>query len=112
MIAHEALNIQGIARSSLAKSTHDVVWGRFLGILHGKAEGAGVQVIVVSAATQQCSACRSPPAAPDQRKTLRDRAHRCPSCGFTADRDLTAAQTVFRLGRNRQALTSSLGGVA
>jgi putative transposase len=27
MIAHEALNIQGIARTRLAKSTHDVGWG-------------------------------------------------------------------------------------
>ncbi|HEY7091670.1 MAG TPA: transposase [Ktedonobacterales bacterium] len=114
MIAHEALNILGIARSSLAKSTHDVGWGRFLGILHSKAEGAGVRVIVVPAAntTQQCSACGSLPAAPEQRKTLRDRVHHCPSCGYTADRDLNAAQNVFRLGRSLQALTFPLGGVA
>jgi putative transposase len=114
MIAHEALNIQGIAHSSLAKSTHDVGWGHFLTILHSKAEGAGVQVIAVPPAntTQQCSACGAMPETPVQRKTLGDRVHRCPSCGYVADRDLNAAQNILRLGRSLQALTSPLGGVA
>jgi putative transposase len=114
MIAHEALNIQGIARTRLAKSTHDVGWGQFLSVLHSKAEGAGVQVIAVPAAntTQQCSACGALPETPEQRKTLGDRVHRCPSCGYVADRDLNASQNVLRLGRSLQALTSPLGGVA
>ncbi|HEY7091695.1 MAG TPA: transposase, partial [Ktedonobacterales bacterium] len=47
MIAHEALNVQGIAQSRLAKSTYDVGWGQFITILHSKAAGAGVQVIAV-----------------------------------------------------------------
>ena len=107
MIAHEALNIQGIARSRLAKSTHDVGWGQFLSILHSKAEGAGVQVIAVPPAntTQQCSACGALPETPGQRKRLGDRVHRCPSCGYMADRDLNAAQNMLRLGRSLQALT-------
>jgi putative transposase len=107
MIAHEALNIQGIARSRLAKSTHDVGWGQFLHILHSKAEGAGVRVIAVPPAntTQQCSACGALPETPEQRKTLGDRVHRCPSCGYTADRDLNAAQNILRLGRSLQAST-------
>lgn len=114
MIAHEALNIQGIARSRLAKSTHDVGWGQFLAILHSKAEGAGVRVIPVPPAntTQQCSACGALPETPAQRKRLGDREHRCPSCGYVADRDLNAAQNVLRLGRSLQALTSPLGRVA
>ncbi len=37
VIAHEALNIQGIARTRLAKSTHDVGWGQFISILYSKA---------------------------------------------------------------------------
>ena len=114
MIAHEALNIQGIARSRLAKSTHDVGWGYFLGILRSKAEGAGVQVMVVPPkdTTQQCSACGALPETPEQRKTLADRVHRCSSCGYTADRDLNAAKNILRLGRSLQALTFPLGGVA
>jgi putative transposase len=114
MIAHEALNIQGMAQSRLAKSTHDVGWGRFLSILRSKAEGAGVQVIPVPPAntTQQCSACGALPEAPEQRKMLSDRVHHCCSCGYIADRDLNAAQNILRLGRSLQALTSPLGGVA
>lgn len=114
MIAHEALNIQGIARTRLAKSTYDVGWRQFLAILHSKAEGAGVQVIPVPPAntTQQCSACGALPETPEQRKRLGDRVHRCSSCGYVADRDLNAAQNVLRLGRSLQALTFPLGGVA
>jgi putative transposase len=102
MIAHEALNIQGIAQSRLAKSTHDVGWGRFLGILHSKAEGAGVRVLVVPPkdTTQQCSACERLPETSEQHKTLSDRVHRCPFCGYTADRDVNAAQNILRLGRS------------
>jgi putative transposase len=114
MIAHEALHIQGIARTRLAKSTHDVGWGRFLAILHSKAEGAGVRVTAVPPAntTQQCSACGALPETPEQRKRLGDRVHRCPSCGYVADRDRNAAQNILRLGRSLQASTSPLGGVA
>ena len=107
MIAHEGLNIQGIARSNLAKSAHDVGWGQFITILHSKAAGAGVQVIAVPAAntTQQCSACGALPETPEQRKTLGDRVHSCPSCGYTSDRDVNAAQNILRLGRSLQAST-------
>jgi putative transposase len=107
MIAHEALNVQGIAQSRLAKSTHDVGWGQFITLLHSKAAGAGVQVIAVPPAntTQQCSACGALPETPEQRKTLSDRVHRCPACGYTADRDLNAAQNIMRLGRSLQAST-------
>lgn len=114
LIAHEALTIQGIARTRLAKSTYDVGWGQFLNILHSKAEGAGVQVVAVPPAntTQQCSACGALPETPEQRKKLGDRVHRCPSCGYTADRDHNAAQNILRLGRSLQASTFPLGGVA
>jgi putative transposase len=114
MIAHEALNIQGIARTRLARSTHDVGGGQFRTILHRKAEGAGRRVIAVPAAntTQQCSACGALPETPEQRKTLGDRVHCCPSCGYTADRALTAAQNILRLGRSLQASPFPVGGVA
>jgi putative transposase len=111
MIAYEALNIQGVARSRLAKSTHDVGWGQFLSILHSKAEGAGVQVTAVPPknTTQRCSACGAMPETPEQYKTLSDRVHQCPSCGYTADRDLNAAQNILWLGRSLQASTWSNG---
>ncbi len=102
LIAHEDLNVLGIARTRLAKSTHDAGWASFLAILHCKAEEAGVQVIAVPPynTSQACSRCGC--IVP---KTLSDRVHVCPHCGYTADRDLNAAQNILRLGLSRQALT-------
>jgi putative transposase len=109
-IVHEELNIEGIARSRLAKSTYDVGWGQFLTILHSKAAEAGCVVIPVPAqdTTQTCSACGK---LPTVRKTLKNRVHTCEWCGYTADRDLNAALNIRRLGSSRQALTSSLDEV-
>jgi putative transposase len=109
-IVHEKLNITGIARSRLAKSTHDVGWGQFLRILHSKAAEAGCVMIPVPAkdTTQACSACGKMPEVP---KTLKDRVHRCAWCGYEADRDLNAALNIKRLGSSRQALTLSVDEV-
>lgn len=107
-IVHEAVNIRGIARSRLAKSTLDVAWGSFLHILSYKAEEAGVTVIAVPPhnTTQACSRCGMLPAVP---KTLADRMHRCRSCGYVADRDLNAAQNILRLGSSLQGKTCADG---
>ena len=111
LIAHEDLNVAGIAQTRLAKSTYDVGWSGFLSILQSKAEEAGVQVIAVPPhnTTQMCSACRH---IPEIKKTLADRLHICPSCGYTADRDVNAAQNILWLGRSRQALSTPLGMLA
>ena len=63
-----ALNITGIARSRLAKSTRTGL-EQLLTILQHKAEGAGVAVIAVPPynTSQACSACGALPAVP---KTL------------------------------------------
>lgn len=103
-IIHEDLNVKGIARTRLAKSTHDVGWAGFLAILQHKAEEAGVKVIAVPPrnTTQACAECG---ALPDVPKTLADRVHVCPHCGYVADRDFNAARNILRLGLSRQALT-------
>jgi IS605 OrfB family transposase len=107
-IVHEDLNIRGIARSQLAKSTLDVAWGAFLQILSYKAEEAGVTVIAVPPhnTTQAYSQCG---ALPDVAKTLRDRVHSCSYCGYVADRDLNAAQNILRLGSSLQDRTCANG---
>jgi putative transposase len=107
-IVHEDLNIRGIARSRLAKSTLDVAWGSFLQILSYKAEEAGVRVIAVRPhnTTQACSQCGALPAIP---KTLADRVHSCCKCGYVADRDLNAAQNILRLGSSLQDRTCADG---
>ena len=110
VIAHEDLNVRSIAQTRLAKSTHDAGWGQFLAILRHKAEEAGVQVIAVPPrnTSQACSACGCLPAMP---KTLADRLHRCPHCGYIADRDVNAARNILRLGLSRQTRTVPLGAV-
>ncbi len=98
LIAHESLNVKGIARSRLAKSTHDAGWAQFLNILAQKAEEAAVRVVAVDPkiTTQACSRCGD---LPESRKTLSDRMHIC-SCGYVADRDVNAAKNILALGRS------------
>ena len=45
VIAHEDLNVKGLARTSKAKSIHDAGWSNFLTILRTKAENAGLLTI-------------------------------------------------------------------
>jgi len=103
LIVHEALNIKGIARTRLAKSTHDAGWASFLNILSYKAEEAGTRVVAVNPrnTTQACTSCG---AMPEVKKTLSDRTHVCP-CGYTDDRDVDAALNILSLGRSDQAQT-------
>lgn len=101
LIAHEALNIRGIARTRLAKSAHDAGWAQFLNILAQKAEEAAVRVVAVNPknTTQVCCRCG---ALPEVKKTLSVRVHRCLSCGYIADRDVNAARNILGLGRSLQ----------
>lgn len=94
-IAHEDLNVKGLARTRIAKSVHDVGWGQFIRILHCKAEEAGVHVIAVDprGTTQLCSWCGA-----HVPKTLDDREHRCPVCGVVAGRDHNSAREVHARG--------------
>jgi putative transposase len=111
LIVHEELNVAGIAQSRLAKSTYDVGWSAFLSILSSKAEEAGTRIIAVPPhnTTQRCSACGQ---IPEVKKTLADRVHVCPFCGYTADRDVNAAQNILALGRRVQASSIPLGVLA
>jgi putative transposase len=97
-IAHEKLNVKGIAKTRLAKSTHDVGWTQFLAILKHKAECAGLKTIAVNPryTTQTCSACGSLPPVP---LTLRDRVYHCTSCHHVCDRDLNAAVNILKAAR-------------
>jgi putative transposase len=93
VIAHENLNIKGLARTRLAKSVHDAGWGTFLSILANKAERAGCLAIAVdpSGTTQNCSGCDVPVP-----KALADRWHSCPNCGLELDRDENAARNILK----------------
>lgn len=57
VIAHEELNIKGLAKTHLSKSILDAGWGDFIGIVAVKAERAGLLTVAVnpSGTTQLCS---------------------------------------------------------
>jgi len=88
VVAHEDLNVKGLARTRLAKSVLDAGWSSFLWILTNKAENAGLLVVPVSAhnTSQDCSKCGEKVA-----KKLHIRWHECPHCGCGLDRDHNAA---------------------
>ena len=98
-ICVEGLDIKGLKEkdnsTGLHRSIHDVSWGRFHSYLAYKAESAGTNVITVDPrnTTQICSNCGS-----IVKKTLSDRIHECPYCGFVADRDYNAAVNINRMG--------------
>ncbi len=88
VIAHEDLNIKGLAKSRLSKSINDAGWGQFLTILSVKAEKAGQLIIAVnpSGTSQDCSNCGE-----KVPKELSERIHSCPHCGIVINRDENAA---------------------
>lgn len=97
LIAHEDLNIKGLAQMSLSKSVHDAGWGMFINMLTYKAEEAGTHVVAVNPyhTSQICSNCGTL-----VKKTLADRQHNCLVCGLSMCRDLNAAHNILKLGIN------------
>ena len=114
LVAHEKLNIKGLVRTLLAKSILDAGWGQFLSILANKAANAGLLTVAVNPrnTSQNCSNCGT-----KVPKTLKDRVHTCPKCGYTADRDVNAAINILNLAvghpvsNKAYRATEPLGGV-
>ncbi len=92
LIAVEDLNILGLSRSRLAKSVNDASWGQLLSFLAYKVEETGSEIVSVDPryTSQVCSNCGS-----IVKKTLSVRVHKCPDCGFVADRDINAAINIL-----------------
>lgn len=91
-VAVEALNVQSLARSTLAREVHDASWRQFLSMLGYKAARAGVRLVEVDPrnTSQDCSGCGMRVA-----KRLEERWHHCPHCGLSIHRDLNAARNVL-----------------
>jgi len=109
LIGVEDLNIQGLARTKLAKSILDVAWGEFIMILEAVAVKRGVRVVKVKphGTTVDCSNCgwKVP-------KTLEIRIHDCPKCLTVLNRDLNAAINILIRAINAVGLTvSACGGL-
>ena len=94
LIAIEALHVKGLTRGIVAKDAQDAAWGKFISMLHYKAERAGVQVVEVNPknTSQLCSGCGEL-----IRKRLDERYHSCQVCGLSLDRDLNAARNILHL---------------
>jgi putative transposase len=105
VIAHEKLNIKGLARTRMSKSINDAGWGQFLTILAFKAGKAGQLTVAVNpnGTTIECSECgeRVP-------KTLSQRVHICPNCKTVLGRDENAARNVKYRAVGHSVLKSSL----
>ena len=79
------------------RSINDASWGLFFNLLSYKAEEAGriIGRINPYKTTQKCSQCGK--LVP---KSLSDRVHHCPFCGFTAGRDFNASLNILRSGQD------------
>ncbi|GAB4201941.1 MAG: RNA-guided endonuclease TnpB family protein [Coleofasciculaceae cyanobacterium] len=114
VIAHEDLNVKGLARTRLAKSVLDAGWSNFLSILTNKAVNAGLLVIPVSAhnTSQDCSNCGL-----EVPKKLHIRWHDCPHCRCSLDRDHNAAINIKKKAEGHpvfkaQLMSYAVAGVA
>jgi putative transposase len=98
-ICVEDLDIKGLKEkgnnNELHRGIHDASWGRFYSYLAYKAESAGTNLVKVDPrnTSQMCSNCGS-----IVKKSLSERVHECPYCGFVADRDYNAAVNIHRVG--------------
>jgi putative transposase len=94
LIAVEALNVKGLARSHLAKPVNDAAWAKLVNFIRYKAEKAGAELIEVNPnhTSQTCPDCGVIKA-----KTLAERIHRC-ECGCVLDRDVAAAKVILHRG--------------
>ena len=94
LVAIENLKVRNMVKNHcLAKSISDAAWYRFREWLEYFGVIYGVPVIAVnpSYTSQDCSNCGARVV-----KTLSTRTHRCPHCGFVADRDENAAINILK----------------
>lgn len=94
VVAVEGLSIQGLARTRMAKSIHDVGWGILLRLIEEKAEQYGREVVRISQwepTSQVCSCC----GVKDGKKSLKIRVWTCPACVVVLDRDYNAAVNIL-----------------
>jgi putative transposase len=92
-IVMEDLAPKQMSEKNFGKSIHDAGWGMFSNMIRYKAESAGCEAVFVDPknTTKECSKCGVL-----SKKHLWDRVHLCPSCGYSADRDLNAAQVILK----------------
>ena len=95
LIAHEALNITGLARTRMARSVLDAGWAGLLDKLTSKAEWAGRQLVGVNPdyTSQDCHTCGF-----REKHALSVREFTCKGCGAILHRDVNAAMNILGKG--------------
>ncbi|MDJ1182634.1 RNA-guided endonuclease InsQ/TnpB family protein [Roseofilum casamattae] len=103
LVAIENLKVRNMVKNhKLAKSISDAAWYRFRQWLEYFGRIYGVPVIAVEPAytSQNCSQCGEKVV-----KTLSTRTHKCPHCGYEAERDQNAAINILKLGLKQLSAT-------
>ncbi|WP_019503165.1 RNA-guided endonuclease TnpB family protein [Pleurocapsa sp. PCC 7319] len=96
MVFAEDLNLKAMSRGMLRKHTLDAGFGQFLNILEFVCWKQGVYFNRVdpNLSSQTCPKCQTLTG----KKELSERVHSCPTCGYTTDRDVAAAQVIEQRG--------------
>jgi putative transposase len=103
LVAMENLKVRNMVNNhTLAKSISDAAWYRFREWLEYFGIVYGVPVIAVNPryTSQNCSSCGFTVV-----KTLSTRTHKCPDCGYIADRDENAALNILKAALKQWANT-------
>ncbi len=96
LVVYEDLKIANLVKNHhLAKSISDASWYQFTEWLEYYAKLHGIACIAVPPhfTSQNCSNCGQ-----TVKKTLSVRTHKCPHCGYIADRDHNAARNILAKG--------------
>lgn len=96
LVAYEDLKVRNMVKNHhLAKSIVDASWSLFRQWVEyfGKVFGVVTVAVPPHYTSQNCSNCGQV-----VKKTLSTRTHKCPDCGYVADRDENAARNILELG--------------
>lgn len=103
-IVIENLAVKNMAKNSkLAKSIHDVSWGKFIRMLTYKSEWNGRDLKVIGRFFPSSKTCSNCGTIKEELK-LNERTFKCGSCGHEMDRDLNAALNILNEGLNPSGL--------
>jgi putative transposase len=96
LVAYEDLQVRNMVKNrKLAKSISDAAWSGFRQWLEyfGKVFGVVTVAVPPHYTSTNCSNCGEA-----VKKSLSQRTHQCPHCGFVLDRDWNAALNILELG--------------
>ncbi|MEG3940585.1 transposase [Microcoleus sp. S36b_A3] len=96
LVAYEDLSVRNMVKNrKLSKSISDAAWTAFRNWVEyfGKVFGVATVAVPQHYTSQNCSNCGKV-----AKKSLSQRTHICPHCGFVLERDWNAARNILELG--------------